>query len=144
MADFECVTRSNYFRVVDPEAFRKFMSCVNGSANVELWEEKDKEDHLVFGFGLHGYISGYSIGNADDECDEECDFDAFLSILQKHIVYDDAAIIMIAGHEKLRYVVGSAIIVTSKDVVFFDATQNATMYASQLLNNENWTTKCDY
>jgi len=147
VADFECVTRSNYFRVKNADLFREFMSHATGSGTIELWEEKDKQGRQVFAFGLYGHITGYSLTSTveDDEgIDEEYDFDAFLQRLQEHVVDDDAIIIMIAGHESLRYVVGSAIIVTSGEIVFLDATHEAKLYAAKRLGNPKWTTKCDY
>lgn len=101
----------------------------------------------MFAFGLYGHITGYSLTSIvedDEDIDEEYDFDAFLLLLQEHVVDDDAIIIMIAGHESLRYVVGSAIIVTSCEIVFLDATHEAKLYAAKQLGNPKWTTKCDY
>lgn len=146
MANYECVTRSNYFRVNDPDEFRKFMSRVYGSDKVNLWERKDKEDRLVFGFGLYGGISGYASEETDDDEDieEYSDYDVFLDGLQHHIAEDDAVIILESGNETLRYIIGSAVIVTRKDIEYIDVTNFAQKRAAELLGNTDWTTKCDY
>lgn len=146
MANYECVTRSNYFRVKDPEAFRKFMSRVYGSDKVNLWEKKDKEDRLVFGFGLFGEISGYKAEEADDDDDleEYTDYDVFLDGLQQHVAADDAVIIVEGGNEKLRYIIGGAVVVTRRAIEYFDVTNIATKRAAELLENPEWTTCCNY
>ena len=146
MANYECVTRSNYFRVKDPEAFRKFMSRVYGSDKVNLWEKKDKEDRLVFGFGLFGEISGYKAEEADDDDDleEYTDYDVFLDGLQQHVAADDAVIIVEGGNKKLRYIIGGAVVVTRRAIEYFDVTNIATKRAAELLENPEWTTCCNY
>ncbi len=146
MANYECVTRSNNFRVKDPEAFRKFMSRVYGSNKVNLWEQKDKEDRLVFGFGLFGGIGGYASEETadDDDLEEYTDYDVFLDGLQKHIAADDAIIIVEGGNESLRYIIGSAVVVTRNAIEYFDVTNLATRRAAELLENPQWTTKCNY
>lgn len=141
MADYECVIRSNYFRVKDPEAFKAFMSHVYGSAPLECWEEKDKDGSLVFGFGLYGDIYGY---NAADGDDEDGDYEAFLDELQHHVAEDDAIIILECGNEKLCYVIGSAVVITSTQVDYLDITTLATTRAAELLKNFEWITQCDY
>lgn len=146
MANYECVTRSNYFRVKDPEAFRKFMSRVYGSNKVNLWEQKDKEDRLVFGFGLFGGIGGYASEETadDDDLEEYTDYDLFLDGLQQHVAADDAVIIVEGGNETLRYIIGSAVVVTRNAIEYFDVTNLATKRAAELLKNPQWTTKCNY
>lgn len=146
MANYECVTRSNYFRVKDPEAFRKFMSRVYGSNKVNLWEQKDKEDRLVFGFGLFGGIGGYASEETadDDDLEEYTDYDLFLDGLQQHVAADDAVIIVEGGNENLRYIIGSAVVVTRNAIEYFDVTNLATKRAAELLENPQWTTKCNY
>ena len=143
MANYECVTRSNYFHVKDPDAFRKFMDRVYGG--VDLWEEKDAAGQIVFGFGAYGGISG--IAPPDSEADDEQyddSYDSFVSGLQDHIAENDAVIILEAGYEKMRYVVGSAIIVTHDAIEYLDISSWAVKRGAELLKNPDWVTKCDY
>ena len=124
MANYYASTRTNYFRVKDEEEFRKFMAHVSGTEDrVELWEEKDKNGNTVFGFGTLGGIAGvtdYHNDSEDDGEDSEADFDAFLNALQTFVADDDAIIILESGHEKLRYVVGSAYIITRDHCDYYD------------------------
>lgn len=143
MANYECVMRSNYFHVKDPDAFRKFMERVCGG--VELWEEQDNAGNLVFGFGAYGGFGW--INPPEDKAEDEPydgDYDTFIIELQEHIAEDDAVIIMEAGHEKMRYVVGSAVIVTHTEIEFLDISTCAIKRGAELLKNPAWVTKCDY
>ena len=146
MANYYCHIRTNYFHVKDPDAFRKFMRCVYGTEDgIELWEEKDDDGNLVFGFGTNGGIFGFC-DNAEEDCPDTDDtsYDLFIDGLQEHLCDDDAVIIMEAGHEKLNYVVGSATVVTKTDCVYLDISDLATEKAAELLGNPEWTTQCDY
>lgn len=146
MANYSCVIRTNYFRVKDPEAFRAFMTHVYGSeGDVELWDSTDSDGNLTFGFGIYGGIGGLRNAAEDEEIDaDESAFDEFISGLQDHLADDDAIIILEAGHEKLRYVVGGATIITSTNVDYLDITNRAAARAAEMLGNPGWKTKCDY
>lgn len=145
MSNYESATRTNYFRVKDPGAFREFMSRVYGGDEVHLWEEKNSEGAIQFGFGVYGGISGFCPPQGEEE-NEECDYDydAFLNELQKHIADDDAVIIMEGGHEKLRHVTGCATIVTSKAVEFLGIKELAEKRVAKILNKPDWLTRCEY
>ena len=41
MANYESVTRSNYFHVKDEDAFSKFMDTVSGD-DMHCWSDKDR------------------------------------------------------------------------------------------------------
>lgn len=141
MANYCCAIRTNYFRVKDPEAFKNFMGKVYACEDeIEVWEEVDRDNKLVFGFGCYSGISGLAVD--DDEC--ETDYDAFIEGLQKHVADDDAVIIFEAGNEKLRYVIGSATIVTSRDYEYIDIVGEGTKLAAELLGNPKWKTRADY
>lgn len=146
MANYMSTTRTNYFRVKDPEAFRTFMATVEGTeGSVELWEEKDNNGNLVFGFGTYGSLSGIcDVGEAGTDVTSEPDYEEFINGLQDHVAEDDAVIILEAGNEKLRYVVGSATIVTSRDCEYLNITDLAVSRVSALLGNPDWKTKCEY
>ena len=141
MANYCCANRTNYFHVKDPEAFKAFMDTVYASEDeIKMWEEVDQDNKRMFAFGCYGMISGLAID--DDEYDT--DYDAFIDGLQKHIADDDAVIIFEAGNEKLRYVIGSATIVTSRDYEYIDITGEGTKLAAELLGNPKWKTRVDY
>lgn len=145
MANYNCTVRTNYFRVKNPDTFRDFMAHVQGNESpIELWKNTDDSGHPVFGFGCYGSIFGY-VEDADEE-DEDADiaYDAFIDALSCHVAEDDAIIIFEAGNEKLRYVVGSATVITNKDVKYLNVQHLAVEMAGKLLNNPDFDTVCEY
>lgn len=140
MANYECTTRTNYFRVKDETAFRDLMSRIYGSEDtIELWEADDNGSPL-FAFGCYGGISGLK---AEDD-DENDDFDSVIDELQKCVANDDAIIIFEVGNEKLRYLTGLATIITSTEVKIMELTDMACQSAVDLLGNPNWKTNTCY
>lgn len=137
MANYECISRTNYFHVKEAEAFRKFMDTVSAD-DLHLWEENDNEHNTVFAFGCEGIIYGIPDENGDDSMDR------FLTELQKHIVDNDAVILTEAGHEKFRYVTGYAIIITSTGMQTLDIETFALEKAKEMLDNPDFETKTDY
>ena len=57
---------------------------------------------------------------------------------------DDAILIFEAGHEKLRYVGGGVLIITSEGHEFIDLHEEAFKKAQQLLRDDQWETKATY
>ncbi len=146
MANYLCSVRTNYFRVKDEEAFREFMGRVYGSEdNIDLWEETDDAGRKLFGFGCYGGISGVIAAKEDEDEDaDETSYDEFISRLQKYVADDDAIIIFEVGNEKLKYLVGHALIITSKEIENISLKLMATQLAAGLLENDNWQTQCEY
>ena len=142
MANYCCAIRTNYFHVKDADEFRKNMSRVYGCEDtVDLWEDADADGNLVFGFGCYNGISGLRNTDADDDDDS---YDAFIDMLQKSVADDDAVIIFESGNEKLRYIVGSAEIITSKDFKRICIDDEATQMAAKMIQNPGWRTVCSY
>jgi len=146
LANYLCSVRTNYFHVKNPDLFRKFMERVYGTEDsVELWERKDGQGLPIFGFGSYGAIGGVRNTAEDTESEaDETDYDEFVSELQQHVREDDAVIILEAGSEKLRYIVGSVEIITSTDWDHLDIADLAKRRAAVLLNNPTWHTTCEY
>ena len=86
MANYECVSRTNYFHVKDTELFRKFMDTVIAD-DIHLWEEKDSNINIVFAFGCEGTIYGIPDENGNSR------LNLFFEELQKHITDNDAVIL---------------------------------------------------
>lgn len=149
MANYTCTVRTNYFRVKDPDEFRSFMARVYGREDaVTLWEEKSENGTPLFAFGSYGGIGGLR-GSAENESEDEVQdddeaYDEFIAGLQHHIADDDAVIILEAGHEKMRYVIGCAEIVTSEAHEGLDMTSLVISKAAAMLNDPKWITKCEY
>ncbi len=154
MANYSCTIRTNYFHVKDPEKFRELMSRVCGSENpIDLWEDKDSDGSPVFGFGVYGSISGLCStqpidgdedADIDEDDDEDASYDDFLKALQEYIADGDAVIILESGHENMKYVIGLATVVTSTSCEYIDITTLAEKQARLILNDPDWTTKCEY
>lgn len=147
MANYCCAIRTNYFHVNDEEGFRGFMSGVAGCEDsVDLWEKKDLSGNTLFAFGTYGGISGVinPTEDADDEADDDAAYDAFIEGLQKFVAKDDAIILLEAGNEKLRYVIGSALVITKDGTEYFNITDTAVQIAKEKLGNPDWTTCCNY
>lgn len=146
MANYLCSVRTNYFHVKDEDKFREMMSQVYGCEDsVDLWQETDNEGKTVFGFGCYGGISGVINAKEDENEDvDETAFDEFISGLQKCVADDDAIIIFEVGNEKLRYLVGSATVITSKSIEYLNIQQLAIQLAQGLLDNDDWQTSCEY
>lgn len=137
MANYESVTRSNYFHVKDEDAFSKFMDTVSGD-DMHCWSDKDEDGNTLHAFGCDGSIYGVPNGAKDN------DFDLFLSELQKHIAPEDAVILMEAGHEKLRYVTGFATVITSGGIETISIDELAISKAREMLKNIEYSPKMDY
>lgn len=52
MANYESVTRSNYFHVKDEDAFSKFMDTVSGD-DMHCWSDKDEDGNTLHAFGYY-------------------------------------------------------------------------------------------
>ena len=144
MANYCCTIRTNYFHVKDDENFRALMNRVYGCEDsVELWEEKDENGRTVFGFGVYGGISGFRDPD-DDDVDDDLSYDIFIDKLQASVADDDAIIILESGNEKMRYVIGSAIIITNSGYEYMEITDFAVKKAAEMLHNPSWKTRCEY
>lgn len=145
MANYCGVTRTNYFRVKDPVKFKELMLNVCADEDdVDVWEEKDENGNTVFGFGCYGSILGLMPDGTDNDDDFDYDYDGFVNGLSACVANDDAVIVLESGNEKLRYIVGGALVVTSKGSIYLDINEIAQMKASKMLDNPNWTTKTMY
>ena len=145
MANYCCTIRTNYFHVKDEAEFRSLMEQTYGSEDtIEVWEKRDDGGNTMFGFGCYGGIAG--IRNTDEEDDdlEDTAFDRFLEKLQQCVAEDDAVVIMEAGNEKMRYIVGTALILTNKECECLDIAELAEKRAAELLAIPSWKTRLMY
>ena len=146
MANYTCKIRTNYFHVKDEEAFRALMARVYGEeAPIRVFEDTDEQGRPVFGFGCNGGIAGVKNAHCDEDDDvDDSAYDEFIDELKKLITEDDAIIIMESGHENLRYVQGLAHVITHDEERWLDIRKLAVQAAKDMLQNPNYTTKCDY
>lgn len=145
MSRYTGAVRTNYFHVKDEAEFRKLMSTVKGDNDkVDIFTREDELGNTLFGFGSYGEISGIPVSQTEEYDDDELDYDAFIDELQKCVAEDDAIIIMEAGHEKLRYIVGDALVITAKEQKYISAKAVAAQTAAAMLGNPDWTTVTAY
>lgn len=133
MANYMGMMRTNYFKVNDVDAFNKLTDGLSAEDNITV-EVTD---------GNTCFIGCYAPLEYEDE-DGDYNMDSFYGQLSKLIVDGDAAIFMEVGNEKLRYLVGSAIIVTSKGFDWIDLSLMAVNKAKEMLGNNEWETKMEY
>ena len=111
---------------------------------IEIFDDRhDSNGNKVFGFGCYGSIRGFYDPEVDD-WDDDCDYDAFIEELAKCVVDDEAILIFESGHEKMRYVTGSCVIVTSKETKYLNIKQIAVAEAQRILEKPDYQTICEY
>lgn len=144
MANYNCVQRTNYFHVKDPDAFRELMKKADAE-DLHLWEEKDEDGNLIFAFGCYGSIAGIPIQNEEGDLETDDDsYEDFLTELQKCVEESDVIIMIESGHEKLRYVSGIATVITSNSIKYLDLSRAALGLARRMLVNEKYDPRMDY
>lgn len=131
MASYVCAIRTNYFRVTEEEKFRNLIDeFLSGSC--EVFTRTDVNSNKLVGFG-----SDENINWPEDET-------GFFSGLQECLAEDDSIIVLEVGHEKLRYFVGAATIITRSSIETIDLTSLAISKAAEMLGNPDYTTCCEY
>ena len=137
MANYYCTSRTNYFHVNNVEKFKDLIGRTYPIGDIEVNEQKDDNGNSTFCFGCHGTIDGLDV----DGCLSQ---DAFYNELQKLVAENDAIIIFEAGAEKLKYVVGDALIITHDDIKRLSIDDLAVKEAGKMLGNPDYTTECSY
>ena len=99
MADYEGWARSNYFKVKDIEEFKAFLE----GRGLEILGELEEGNIAICPRDGWGWPACYT----SDE-GEEVGLD-LAAELGPHLAHGQVAILMEAGHAKLRYVYGSAL-----------------------------------
>jgi len=105
MANFYGTARTNYFKVKDLEAFKKFVEELSGAV-------------LITKEGLFGFYSDDSSGCMPSsvynrETGEHEDIDVIEEV-SKHLAEGEVAVFMEAGAEKMRYISGWSTVVNHK------------------------------
>ena len=140
MADYIATARTNYFRVTDEQKYQKlFKGLVSDN---QLFDFTKEENGIVFhAFGSYGWIS-YETGQDDGESNDGFDF--FLEELQQILPDDEAFVYQEIGHEKLRYVTGGAVVVTSKVIKQLGLDTLVKDTIETLLGSGNTVSGCSY
>lgn len=140
MANYCAYTRTNYFGVKDEEKFRNIISSLVGEDTFEVWK-KDIDGKQKFGFGAGCNILGKI--NPSEE-DEEYYSDEWIQDLQEIVNEDDAIIITEIGYEKLCYLVGGVIVITSNSVTYGNIESLGLSLARDALKNPKFETQMEY
>lgn len=144
MADYICSSRTNYFRVTDEKLWREWLDDV---CDVEDFSTTTEDGTALHAFGCYG-TPWYDHAADDDADDYYSDGSIFedhsLERIQAFLPEGEAMIYMEAGWEKLRYVTGSAVIVTRDGIRSFDTTGMAIDIAREMLGDGEWTSITDY
>jgi hypothetical protein len=106
MANYYESARTNYFRVKDKDAFKKFIDTVDGTDLVT----DDKDENL---FALLFTEEGVPSSRFNEETEDYDDFD-LMDELAPYLADGSVAILMGAGAEKLRHVNGYAVAINNK------------------------------
>lgn len=126
MADMYGAVRSNEFEVIDRSAFVEwFNNHVHFGHSIELWVVCDDDDGVTVAFGgYEQYPSAWpcQVLDADDpevdDPNEAWDLDEFAAELRKHLAPGEEFRVLAAGHEKLRYVAVTHLVITHTEVKY--------------------------
>lgn len=158
MSNYVSIMRTNYFQVTDEEKFRSIINACVADDKIEIFEDTHGADTKVFGFGCMGQVHGLKVKKCEKDDGEDNyakllkalqpdgveDFDEFLKALQSVVADGDAIIVMETGHEKLRYVVGEATIIT-RDAIRRTILRNvAVEIAGEMLNNPDFDSRTEH
>ncbi|MDQ5977168.1 MAG: hypothetical protein QG602_140 [Verrucomicrobiota bacterium] len=104
MADYNCVSRTNYFRGKDVPAFKAWAK----QRGLEIFTSEDHAGQFALAPG-DDYYGAFP--SHDGETNEDIDF---VRELSAHLEERSVAVILEAGAEKLRYINGYAIAVNAR------------------------------
>jgi hypothetical protein len=106
MANYYGVTRSNYFRVKNASAFKAWCH----KRRLEFWTgDQHGVDPADEFFAISADVDDW--GGWPSFCPEQDTEIHFTAELARHLDPRDVAVLLEAGHEKLRYLTGKAIAV---------------------------------
>ena len=150
MANYYGMTRTNCFKVTDPERLKKIINNVYCCEDaMELHERRDENGDTSYVFCGYGTIEGLThdwetSNNEDREFIDDADFDIFTDELQKIVAPNDAIIITEIGNEQLRYLTAFSTVITKEGVYYIDLGHASVEVAKKSLNNPKWKTKMEY
>ena len=147
MANYEAVSRTNYFRVTDEEKYNELFKNLVGDEGEVYDFTKTENGVTLHAFGSYGpidYKKPTQNNSEEDDEDYDYDFDGFLAELQKILPEDEAFIYMESGYEKLRYITSFSIVVTKNDIASVDIRSAALEIAKRLLNDKKFDTQMEY
>lgn len=115
MANYYGQTRTNYFKVNDPEAFKAELEKM--PVHIITQELKNEDGEVID--TLYGFLDDDSDGAGsvteywDEEKEETIDID-LEDLFKRHLADGWVAILVHSGNEKYRYISGDAVAYNSK------------------------------
>ena len=110
MANWYGSARSNYFRVIDPDKFKKLMK----ELDVQVWKKKDNKGQIMFGLAPNDSSDGaWPTSLWDEENNEDIEI-SIPQIVAGHLTPGSIAVFMECGAEKLHYLTGWAVAINHK------------------------------
>lgn len=140
MANYECISRTNYFRVTDEVRYKELFDNLISESDDVFDFTKLKEDVVYHGFGSYGSVD-YEEG-IDEDGYPVLNFDLFLSELQKILPEKEAFMFFESGHEKLRYITEYVTICTKNEILTLSLENIAISKAKELLGDDFTTETC--
>jgi len=124
MADYYCVSRTNYFKVKKINDFKTALSDKSFCEDpLSIWENEGR-----VALGAYGSITAYYDEDSGDMLE-------IFPILQEHLDYGEVIILQESGYEKLRYITGFAWIITKDEVRFIDVLDEAIKAAQGMVED---------
>lgn len=124
--------------MTDEEKYKEIIDKIDCECGLDFWEETDEKGVKRHGFGGYGSLYAYDEETGDDLLDD------VLESLAEVLPEDEAIIITEIGNEKLRYLVGQAVIVTRSTIQFVDLQSVALATARSMLEDPDFVTQLDY
>lgn len=140
MANYNCVTRTNYFRVTDEIKYAELFERLTTDGDTVSDFTKEVKGVTLHGFGAYSSIS-YKTDN-DDDC--EGDINVFLEALMPLLPPGESLILTEIGHEKLRYLSGFGAIVTHDKIRWLSLSNTLIEIAREMLGDPEWCTEMCY
>ena len=142
MATYGGITRTNYFRVIDPKKLEKIISMVDVDWNeLKSWTH-EAEGITYYAFG--GYCTIYGMQTEEfAEGLSYADYDAFCKALQEVVYPGDAIIITEVGNENLRYLKAFSTVITHDHVEIVWLQDEALACARRLLGQLDYSPQMD-
>lgn len=143
MANYYESLRSNTFQIKSSEKERIekiFNHLMGEDVHTDIYEE---DGQINAWFGCYGGLSGLDVEEyfKDDEellkkyADDE--YNAMADEIQKCLTDDCYFMLIDAGHEKLRYVGGGALVITSKHCEYMSIVDLAQAKGKELLSKDS-------
>lgn len=133
MANYLSWTKSNIFRITDKEKFTDIINNLVSDGIIEFHEhDGDKEGETKVQFMVDGTPFGYETENGDFE------LIPVIEDIQTLLPDDEVCVIIESGHEKLRYVDGSVLVISKETYFSKGLVEYAQEKSREILRNNDY------